>query len=407
MKLVGRLALCVVLVTVAECGAAQPWDFSQVLDVAQTRGTGVFHHLESSGRRNIAVSGETVAVAWEDDHEGTPRVYLARKGFDGAQFGAAFRISGNGEAYEPSLAALEGDRFAVAWEEDGRIYTRVIDALRQGPAVRLSDSEASQVNVSVHGDRVYVLRSQREGRFSRIHLHVLRIDSALELASEADCAIDPAPLKDEQFYPASAVTANELVAAWEDRRPGHTIIMASVANLDDICAFQPPVRISEPRPGAESSYGKGHGVSRVALSGFARSDLLAVWADKRKYWEGYDIYAAGYLGGGRFGPNISVQDEFGDFARQWHAAVAGNADGRLVVAWDDEREGNSDVMLSWSEDGEWSEDLELPNASGAGQQTHPSIVMDAEGNLHVAWIERAETNGPTRVRYQFGRITEE
>ena len=74
------------------------------------------------------------------------------------------------------------------------------------------------------------------------------------------------------------------------------------------------------------------------------------------------------------------------------------------MAWDDEREGNSDVMLSWSEDGEWSEDLELHDASGAGQQTHPSIAMDSKGNLHVAWIERAEVNGPTRLRYQFGLI---
>jgi len=407
MKLASHLALWAMLVAAAEPGAAQPWDFSQVLDVAETRGTGIFHHLESSGRRNVAVSGGTVAVAWEDDHDGTPRVYLARKEINDTQFGAAFRISGNGEAYEPGVAALEGDRFVVAWEEEGRIYTRVIGAQRLGPVARLSDSEAGQANVSVHDNRVYVLRSQREGVFSRIHLHVLRTDSALALASEADCAIDAAPLKDDQFYPASAVAADELIAAWEDRRPGHTIIMASVAKLDDACAFQSPVRISDPRPDSESSYGKGHGVARVALSGFGRSRLLAVWADKRNYWEGYDIYAAGYLGDGRFGPNMSVQDEFGDFARQWHAAVAGNADGRLVVAWDDEREGNSDVMLSWSEDGEWSEDLELPGASGAGQQTHPSIVMDAEGNLHVAWIERAEANGSTRVRYQFGHIREE
>jgi len=132
-----------------------------------------------------------------------------------------------------------------------------------------------------------------------------------------------------------------------------------------------------------------------------------VWADKRKYWEGYDIYAAGYLGDGRFRPNTKVQDEFGDFARQWHATIAGSINGHVAVAWDDEREGNSDIMLSWFEDGEWSEDLPLPDASGEGQQTHPSIVMDTEGNLHAAWVERMEENGPTRLRYQFGRLAEE
>ncbi len=63
-------------------------------------------------------------------------------------------------------------------------------------------------------------------------------------------------------------------------------------------------------------------------------------------------------------------------------------------------------MLSWSEDGVWSEDMPLPGASGAGQQAHPSVVVDSDGNLHVAWIDRAEENGPTRLRYLFGRIVE-
>lgn len=406
MKRFASLVFFGVLATAVESGLAQPWDFGEALDITQTQGGGTFHHLESSGRRNIDISNSTVAVVWEDDRDGIPRIYLARKETNDAQFGKAVRVSGEGEAYEPSLAALDNDRFVVAWEEDGHIYGRIISAQQLGPPIKLSDSEAVQANVSVHDKRIYVLRSQREERFNRIHLHVLRTDSAFNLTSEADCVIDMAPAKDDQFYPVSAVVVDELVVAWEDRRAGHTIIMASISKLDDVCSFKPPIRISEPRPGPESGYGKGHGVARVTLSSFGKSDLIAVWADKRNYWEGYDIYAARYLGDGRFGPNIPVQDEFGDFARQWHASVTGNT-GRVVVAWNDEREGNSDVMLSWIEGGEWSEDLELPNASGPGHQTHPSIAMDVEGNLHMAWIERSEVNGLTRLRYQFGRVTEE
>ncbi len=406
MKPCAGLAFCFALIGVAEPGTAQPWQFGETLDVAHEFGTGIFHHLESSGRRNIAISGSTVAVAWEDDHDGTPRVYLALKHVDAGRFDTANQISGNGEAYEPSLAALPDDRFVVAWEEDGRAHARVIGLQRSGPVITLADSEAGQANVSVHGGRIFVLRAQREARFSRIRLHVLRANAAHELSSEVDCAVDPNPLEDHQFYPASAVTTDELIAAWEDRRPGHTIIMASAAKLDDVCTFRPPVRISERRSGEKSEYGKGHGVSRVALGGFGAAPLWAVWADKRHYWEGYDIYAARYEGNGRFGPNIKVQDEFGDFARQWHAAIAGNSDDLLVVAWSDERDGSKDIMLSWSEDGVWSEDMPLPGASGAGQQAHPSVVVDSDGNLHVAWIDRAEENGPTRLRYLFGRIVE-
>lgn len=407
MTRIARLAVWAALLMAAEHAAAQPWEFGPTLHVTPTRGDGIFHHLESSGRRNVAASEAAVAVAWEDNHDGTPRIYLARKELNSGQFQEAIRISGDEEAFDPSVAPLPGNRFVIAWEEGGRVHVRVAAAQRLGPVIRISDEEAIQSNVSARASRIYVLRSQREGRYSRIHLQVLQVDSALALALEHDCAIDPPPLRDDQFYPASGIAADELMVAWEDRRPGHTVIMASVAKLDSVCAFQPPIRISERRPGPESAYGKGHGVARVGLANFGASNLTAIWADKRNYWEGYDIYAATHVGSGRFGPNVKVQDEFGDFARQWHAAIAGNADGRLAVAWDDEREGNSDVMLSWIEEGEWSEDLPLPGASGAGHQTHPSITVDADGNLHAAWIEREEVNGPTRLRYQFGRITQE
>jgi len=407
MNQVARFAVCLALLMAVEHAAAQPWEFGPIVDVAQARGDGIFHHLESSGRRSIAVSGATIAVAWEDDHDGVPRVYLARKDFDSGQFQETTRISGSEEAYEPSIISLPGDRFVIAWEEGGRVHARLAVPQRLGPVARLADGEAAQANLSIHGNRVYALRSQSEGRFSRIRLQVLHVDSTLALVSETDCAVDPPPLADDQFYPASAATGDELIVAWEDRRRGHTIIMASAAKLDNVCAFQPPVRISESRAEPKSAYGKGHGVARVALAGVGESRLVAVWADKRNYWEGYDIYAAAYLGNAKFGANTRVQDEFGDFARQWHAAIAGNAAGRLTVAWTDEREGDSDVMLSWLEEGGWSEDLPLPGASGAGHQTHPSIAMDAAGNLHAAWIERAQVNGPTRLRYQLGRTTED
>jgi len=407
MNLLARFALTTALATTFPHAAAQPWEFDPALDVTPLHGPGIFHHLESSGRRSVAVSGTAVAVVWEDNHDGTPRVYLARKRLDGAQFDAAIRVSGEGEAFEPSIAALDGNAFVVAWEEDQRIHARVIAAQEPGPALRLSDSEAVQANLSVEGVRVYVLRSQPEGRYARIRLQVLRVDDARALESVAECAVDTAPLTDDQLYPASAIVAGALTVAWEDRRPGHTIIMASAARLDDPCTFRAPERVSEPRPEAKSGYGKGHGVSRVALASHGDSGLLAVWADKRSYWEGYDIYAADAVEDGRFGSNTKVQDEFGDFARQWHAAVAGHANGRLVVIWDDEREKNSDVMLSWWEDGTWSEDLPLPGASDDSQQTHPGIAIDAGGNLHAAWIERQEINGPTRLRYQLGRLTPE
>lgn len=398
-----RIGLLFALVLSPVAGNTQPWEFEKPLDVIQNHGPGIFHHLESSGRRNIAVSGDIVAVVWEDDHDGTPRIYLAKKRFDAETFEPPIRISGKGESFEPSIVALSGERFVVAWEEYPTVNARVVSADRLGPVAMLRDMDSSQANVSANGDRIFLLRADREGKFSRIRLHEFLVQSANVLISNKDCAVDGEPPLEDQLYPSSALAGDELVVVWEDRRPGHTIILASASRLNDICTFASPVRVSEPGPKAKSGYGKGHGVSRAALGSFGEASVLAVWADKRQYWEGYDIYAADYLGNSQFGPNSKVQDEFGDFARQWHAAVAGDGAGRLVVAWDDEREENSDVMLSWREGDEWSEDLALPGASGDGEQTHPTIAIDDDGNLHAAWIDRQETGGQTRLRYLFGK----
>ena len=43
---------------------AQPWEFSAPILVTDTQGPGIFHHLESSGRHNIAVSAGT--AKWVD-----------------------------------------------------------------------------------------------------------------------------------------------------------------------------------------------------------------------------------------------------------------------------------------------------------------------------------------------------
>ena len=382
----------------------QPWEFSAPLEVTATRGEGIFHHLESSGRRNIAVSDDTIAVAWEDNRDGTPRIYLARKTRSAASFSSEIKISGDGEAYEPSLVALEQDHFAVAWEETNRIHARLIGPSEMGPVVVLGEAGASQASLAVEGEQLFLVFSQPEGQFARIWLQPLTFE-ALSLRQLPACPVDAKPPTDDQFYPTLVSLASRLVVAWEDRRPGHTIIMAAQNNPQATCRFSSPQRISERPPGPSMPYGKGHGVARVALASYGPQRVLAVWADKRDFREGYDIYAADYLSGSNalFGPNMKVQDSFGGYAQQWHASVAGHAADSLVVAWDDNRDGDANIMLSWREDDEWSDDLAVPGATGAGEQNHPSLQLDRDGNLHLAWIERTTIGGPTRVRYLFAK----
>ena len=380
---------------------AESWQFDEPLLVSP-RSENVFHHLESAGRRNIAVSDEQVAIIWEDDRDGTPRVYLARKALSDTAFAAPVRISGDGEAYEPGLVALGEGRFAAAWEEDGRVRLRVIGRHSLGPRLSLPEGESVQPSLLYANGELQLTVAQRDGRHNRIYLYRFEVDRNA-LLPKGSCAVDAEAAGADQLYPTLARQQGLTVVAWEDRRPGHTIIMAAQSQPDTSCGFSPPLRISlRPEGAVDMPFGRGHGVSRVALAAYGDEAILAVWEDKRDFREGYAIYAAHWHRDGGFGANQRVQDEFGSVARQWHPSVSGDAAGRLVVAWADERDGDANILFSIHDGHDWSEDYNLPGATGPGVQNHPSITLDAQGKLHAAWVERERADGPTRLKYVFG-----
>jgi len=183
------------------CIQATPWKFDEPIAVTSTHGEKIFHHLESSGRRNIAISDDTVALAWEDDRDGTPRVYLAHKGLDDREFNREVRISGPGEAYEPSLVAMDNNRYALAWEEDAKIHLRLVTPTELGPIIVLDTQEAMQPSLTSYKRGMLVAFSRRDGRYGRIWLQHLKVDG-LALHPESGCAVDSEPARAEQLYPA-------------------------------------------------------------------------------------------------------------------------------------------------------------------------------------------------------------
>ncbi len=402
-RLIGLLLLAALTLHAA---SAECWTFEQAIDVSNALPNGVFQHLDASGRRSIAASEHGIGVVWEDDRDGTPRVYFAYKDFSARRFGQAQRISGDGEAYEPGLVALSGQRFALVWEEHGGVWLRLLSIpgeTQLGAVQRIGLGESAQASVVADADRLRVLRSEREGSYTRIRLQTLQTNGLIA-SQQSDCPVDAEAPTDDQLYPTAALVQGRLVVAWEDRRPKHTIIMAATQQAPGMCRFTPPLRISEKPPGGNMPYGTGHGVSRVALDRIGKAGAFAAWADKRSFRNGYDIWGAHYRPEtSGFGQNVRVQDDFGGLAKQRHVTVAGHPDGTLVVAWDDDREGNTDLMLSAFEDEGFSDDVPIPVASGAGEQTHPAMTFDQEGNLHLIWLERARIGAPSRIRYALGK----
>ena len=382
--------------------AAEQWQFDERIAVGGSPAEGVFHHLDGAGRKHLAVSGRIIAAVWEDNHSGDPQVYIALASVGEKRFSDPILVSGGDEAYEPAIAALGENRFALAWEQDDAIHARLLDDGILRPSKKLGDSASSQVSLaSRDGSAIAAWRERREGRW---YLQVARLEesSTGQLTADRTTSVEPQGTQTPVQFPSIAVNEAGLCVAWEDRRAGHTRLLVSYAP-EPGAAFGPVNHLNEFFSN-RNEYDKGSGVTRVSIASFGEDEVVAAWMDKRRGGAGYGIFAAlGARGGDMFGPNEKVHGDEGDRQPHYNPATAGNTEGNFVVAWDDFRRGDSDIWLSgYNDDLEWSEDYSPPVASGAGEQSHPAIALDEDGGLHLLWIERADPNAPSRLWYSYG-----
>lgn len=397
-----RIPWLVLFCFFSSVASATGWKFSPPLDVSPAPSAGVFHHLESAGRKNIAVSAGTVAVIWEDNHTGSPQVHVGFKPAVSTKFSEPALVSSGKIAYEPVIAAIGSGRFIMAWEQDDEVWFRTGSPAGLDPAHRFARDGARHVSLAFsENGKIYAVWTAPNPRFAHIRLAQLQLDSKTKtIQSPPHVIVDPAPPQADQIYPSIVANANGVTVAWEDRRGGHTVLMHS--HSPDAKRFAAPTILNEQLARRTTEFGKGLGVMRVVLAPYGARGVAAGWLDKRSFTEGYDVYAAISPDGRRFGKNQKAQDDFATGAAQWHAAIAGDKSSRIAIVWDDARDGDADVWISWPESKEWSSDLNVPGASGPGWQSDPTVVLEANGDLHLAWVERAEPSGPTRVRYVLG-----
>ena len=394
------------LMLICSATVAAPWVFDPPILVSHDPAEHAFFHLESAGRKSIAVSGGWVAVTWEDNRDGVSRCYVAVKAPGKNVFGAEIRVSGEHEAFEPAIVGLGQGRFTVAWEEAGQIQARMLAADGLGKSITLAPAEAAQVSLGyAQAGGLFAVWSEKGKAFWRVRAARLLPTVSGALKAGRASVIEPGKIEGDQSYPSVAVVdAKKLVVAWEDRRAGHTRILSSVSQ-DGGARFAAPQPVNDAIwRGQMGGFGRGTGVMRVVLSNYGPDGVAAVWADKRDFLAGYDVYAAFASGPAyKFGANEKAQDDFGNEIAQWHPAIGANRQGTVAVVWDDDRDGTPDIWLAWRSASGWSDNLAVPGASGPGVQSDPAIVLDDANNLYLAWVEKADLNSPSRIRYVMGR----
>ena len=354
---------------------------------------GVFIHLDASGRRSLAMSNQVIAVVWEDNRSGKPSIYMAYRIPGSSGFSKAVQVSGGSAAYEPVIAGLSGKRFLVGWEEDDNVWLRVVGSASKGKAIKLTKAVAKQISLAADNSgkiaAVWV-QGQTKKPNNQSSIYYADIDvKEYDIHVAAPYLVDTSKGNHKQLYPVIEFTQDSRVVVWEDRRHGHTRIFTAFALNHE--PFQPHHLLNEFSPSPNPKFGKGSGAMRPVLASDGNRSLVAAWMDKRNWRSGYDVYTAFSTNGGKdFGKNEKAQDMFAEDIPQWHASVAlRKPDGIAAVAWDDTRNDTPDVFYSLRAHDGWSDDYELPGASGPGRQTHPSIVFDQDGILHAVWLDNA------------------
>jgi len=137
----------------------------------------------------------------------------------------------------------------------------------------------------------------------------------------------------------------------------------------------------------QDNVGQQDVVIASATAGGGAHHLYVVWQDLRI--DSGDIYVQKLDGNGnRLWPADQRVNNDDGHATQFSPSAVVDAAGNLLVAWVDNRNGNNDIYLQRLDtQGKtlWAEDLRLHDDAGLAEQGAPALAIDAAGVTVVAW----------------------
>lgn len=192
--------------------------------------------------------------------------------------------------------------------------------------------------------------------------------------------------------PAVGCQPGSQIVVWEDTRDGElevpNIYARGTMGVGAAWLAQ-PTRLGDDEWGWFESH-------RPAVATAGRNVYVA-WQDAR--YGTYDIlFAASADWGASFAPAVRLDwDEEGS-AWSGSPTIAADASGRVYVAWEDRRNGATDIYVTTSLDGgvTWSDDLRVDTGDerGAGTSLAPQLATDG-WNVWLVWVD--DRNGETDI----------
>ena len=145
---------------------------------------------------------------------------------------------------------------------------------------------------------------------------------------------------------------------------------------DSVCVR----RKSQGQWSSVTSLAKGADVFHVSLAEDSSGDLWVIWAGQVK--GNWDLYGRRYDGSRWLKTGRLTEDESSDCYHQ----VATGSDGLLWLIWQRTLDGVSQIMLKSFDGSSWSEERQLSNGvSAGGNNWWPVLATGSEGTVAAAW----------------------
>ncbi len=333
-------------------------------------------------------------IAWQDRRNGDEDIYFASSSTYGISWTNPNVViySGPGDQTNPSLAIDSQGNLYVVWQ-DGRnpdldiYFARSLDGGKTWPMphvpVNISGADQSNPEITVDSSGVvYVTwEDNRDGHYD-IHFSKSEDGGTTWTPSKK---VNADWLSSTQLDPTIAVDTNGTIyIAWEDEIGGNYDIYFGRSKDGGSTWSDPSIKVNTDQTTM--------GQTNPTIGVRGEDEVYLAWQDNR--WGSPDIYFASSnnSGGNWSHPNKKINTDIGS-AQQLNPSMAVSATGTIYVAWDDWRNGDLDIYLSYSIDRgiQWKDpNLRVIDDTGGWTQRLSQVALGANGPIFVVWEDNRE-----------------
>ncbi|WP_437523184.1 metallophosphoesterase [Sorangium sp. So ce726] len=340
-------------------------------------------------------------VVWEDDHDDNGVGQIYARGFDpdgNARFSQlAVNSVDSGQQRRPSVAVDDSGRFVVVWEDDqddNGVYEIMARGFNANGSERfhdrtvntVSDGQQSRPAVACDASGNFVVAWEDDQDGNGYYQILARGFTAAGAQRIATFTVNSVAAG-EQFNPAIAMDSDgDFVVAWED-------------DQDDDANFQIYHRGFTATGGnrfaqraVNTNTAGQHTMPSIGMAN--NGNFVVAWEDDQDDNGYYQIYARGFTitGTERFG--VTTMNSVAD-GQQVAPSVGMRGDGAFAVVWQDDQDDNGVYQIlgrDFTAAGAQHRADFTVNSDSSGQQRLPVMSMDDQGRFVVAWEDDMDGN---------------